>query len=76
MVVYNLIKELKEKDLFDKCIKNGIISFTYQSHLEIYEAFKKENTTITSKMQCYSNVGEYMGVSWQTVSNVVYNFEK
>lgn len=75
MVTYNLLKELKNQGLFDKCISTGIISYTYASWYNIYEFYKNERLTETSKMQCYTNTATHFKLNERTIIRVVSRFE-
>ena len=53
--MYEAIKILEEKNLFDKLVKQGIISITIVGHKYIYETYLREKAKGNKTTQAVTN---------------------
>tara|TARA_R110002020_G_scaffold108595_2_gene251637 strand:- start:78 stop:296 length:219 start_codon:yes stop_codon:yes gene_type:complete len=68
--MYEIIKELKEKDLFSKCLQTGLISVSFSRYYDIYEFYIAEIKT-TTKMTALVNTSEKFNVGERSVYNII-----
>ena len=73
--MYEVIKILEEKNLFDRLVKQGIISITIAGHKYIYETYLREKAKGFKGKQAVTNTSEVTKTPERTVYRIIQKME-
>ncbi len=74
--MYEAIKILEEKNLFDTLVKQGVISITIAGHKYIYETYLKQKLKVNKKSQAVTNTSIETKTPERTVYDVIRRMER